>query len=74
MWLVRKPVLPVELQLNGSEHDPNSRSDIDIDIDAVVAQMFEKRQKLFNSASENIKKTQMKYKEYYDKKRVNPEV
>ena len=47
---------------------------IDIDIDDVVLRMTELRQKIFQSATHNIDDAQVKYKEYYDKKRDNPEV
>ena len=45
-----------------------------VEIDNIVAKMTEVQQKVFQTASQNIKNAQVQYKDYYDKKRENPEV
>ena len=43
-----------------------------VEIDNIVAKMTEVRQKVFQTASQNIKNAQVQFKDYYDKKRENP--
>ena len=60
-------MLPIEMELgDGSE-------EYGVEIDDSVAKMTEVRQ-VFQTASQNIKNAQVQYKDYYDKKRENPEV
>lgn len=49
-------------------------TEYDLNIDDVVTKMTDIRKKIFDAASQNIKDAQVKYKDYYDKKRENPEV
>lgn len=69
----RQPVLPIEFELKGQLSNADE-TEFSIDIDDVVSRMTELRQRIFQSASQNIDDAQVKYKEYYDKKRDNPEV
>ena len=66
----RQPVLPIEFELKGQL---SNADETEFSID-VVSRMTELRQRIFQSASQNIDDAQVKYKEYYDKKRDNPEV
>uniref|UniRef100_A0A1X7T9K1 Integrase catalytic domain-containing protein n=1 Tax=Amphimedon queenslandica TaxID=400682 RepID=A0A1X7T9K1_AMPQE len=68
----RQPVLPIELELKGQLSNADE-TNFSIDIDDVVSRMTELRQRIFQSASQNIDDAQVKYKEYYNKKRDNPE-
>ena len=49
-------------------------TEYDLNIDDVVRKMTDIRKKIFEAASQNIRDAQIKYKDYYDKKRENPEV
>ena len=82
MWLkfflyefYRKPVLPIEMELKGVAIDNRECSiDYNVEVDEVVARLSSIRKLMFDNASDNIKKSQAKYKDYYDSKIVKPEV
>ena len=75
-YVIRKPILPIEAQICSMEGDSvrEPSSDLDIDVDEVVIRMKVIHEKIFENASDNIKKAQTKYKSYYDKQRQNPQV
>ena len=65
-------MLPVEVELKRSDSDEELNGDEDIE--QVVTQMSEIRQKMFVDASANIKQAQALYKKNYDERRANPKV
>ena len=71
MYGYRQPVLPIEMELKG---EGDGSEEYGVEIDDIVAKMTEVQQKVFQTASQNIKNAQVQYKDYYDKKRENPEV
>ena len=73
----RKPILPIEMELKCVDIDDNNEEcsvDYNVEVDEVVARLSSIRKLMFDDASDNIKKSQKKYKDYHDSKITKPEV
>ncbi|KAL5479238.1 hypothetical protein EMCRGX_G022734 [Ephydatia muelleri] len=63
----RKPVLPIEKELNSSDSSCYKHND-SADVEAMCGKMLRMKKTLFSNAAKNIKRAQTRQKEYYDKR------
>ena len=79
---IRKPKFPVEMELKceekveeDEENDSKHRKAVKVDkAEEIFGRMLKMRQMMFDTASQNIHKSQERYKKDYDKKRNKAEV
>ena len=67
MYHSRKPVLPIEMELGDLEMDGSVSGDLKA-IEEHCEKIAALKEKVFNSAEENIKCAQIRYKRDYDNK------
>ena len=69
----RKPVLPIEKELNSSDLSCYKHND-SADVEAMCGKMLRMKKTLFSNAAKNIKRAQTRQKEYYDKQHFRKKV
>ena len=69
----RKPVLPIEKELNSSDSSCYKHND-SADVEAMCGKMLRMKKTLFSNAAKNIKRAQTRQEEYYDKRHFRKKV